>query len=107
MNLPTHEAALQLFEPEPELVYTIEAASRITSIPKHTIAVYCRYNLVSPVVDPDRGGWFFDDEAIRRLRHIEHLRVEREANLKAISLIFDLMRQVEDLQRELRFLRGV
>ncbi len=97
--------AVQVFEPDPDAVYTIEAASHITRIPRHTIAVYCRHGLVTPVVDPERGGWFFDDSAIRTLRRIECLRREHGANLSAIGLIFDLLRRVEKLQQELRFLR--
>ena len=97
--------AVQVFEPGPEMAYTIETVSRITHIPRHTIAVYCRHRLVSPVVEPEHGGWFFDDEAIRRLRRIEHLRTVHGASLGAIGMIFRLIRQVEDLQERLRFLR--
>lgn len=96
---------LQVFEPDPEAAYTIETVSHITRIPRHTIAVYCRHHLVRPVVDPEHGGWFFDDEAIRTLQRIEQLRTTHGASLDAIGLIFGLMRQVEDLEQRLRFLR--
>ena len=98
-------SAIEVFEPEPNVAYTIETVSRITQIPRHTIAVYCRHGLVTPVVEPEHGGWFFDDEGIRTLRRIEHLRESHGASLEAIGLIFGLMRQLEDLQERMRFLR--
>ena len=98
-------SALQVFEPEADAAYSIEVVSRITHIPRRRIAVYCRHHLVSPVVEPDRSGWFFDEEGIRTLRQIEQLRTMHGASLPAIELIFDLMRQVENLQDQLRFVR--
>ncbi len=103
--LTNHEVAVQTFEPGPDVAYTIETVSRITQIPRHTIAVYCRHGLVSPVTDPKSGGWFFDDQAIRTLRQIEQLRAAHGANLEAIALIIGLMRHVQDLEKRLRILR--
>lgn len=107
MNLTmTHsESSIEVFEPEPNVAYTIETVSRITQIPRHTIAVYCRHGLVAPAVDPEHDGWFFDQEGIRTLRRIEQLRESHAASLDAIALIFGLMRQVEDLQQRLRLVR--
>jgi len=41
-----------------------------------TILVYYKHGLVSPVVDPECGGYYFNDEAIRTLRRIEYLRTD-------------------------------
>ncbi len=100
-----NSGALQVFQPDPELVYSIEAAARITQVPRRAIAVYCRYGLVSPSSDPRREGWFFNDEGIRRLRHIQRLRTQFGLNLPGLWMIFGLMREVENLREEMRFLR--
>jgi DNA-binding transcriptional MerR regulator len=108
MNLPIESSikALQLYEPDAQVFYSIEAAASLARVSRRRIAVYCRHGLVAPVMDPDAGGWQFNDEAIRRLRQIESLRAVCGANLAAIRLILDLMEEVERLRQELRFLRS-
>ena len=41
--------ALQIFEPDPGMTYTIEAAANITQVPRRLIAVYCKLHMVSPL----------------------------------------------------------
>ncbi len=96
---------LQLREPEPHMFYSIEAAASLSRIPRRMIAVYCQRGLVSPVMDPNAGGWFFNDDGIRRLRHIEYLREVYGMNLSAVGMFLGLWDEVEDLRREVRFLR--
>lgn len=95
---------LQLFEPNPQAVYTIEETARIAQVPRHRIAIYYKHGLVSPTVDPD-AGWFFNDEAIRVLRRIEYLRTACGLNVTGIKLVLELMREVEILSEEVRFLQ--
>lgn len=108
MNLPIESPiqALQLYEPETAVFYSIETAASLARVSRRRIAVYCRHGLVAPVMDPDSGGWQFNDEAIRRLRQIESLRAVCGANLSAIRIILELMEEVEHLRQELRFLRS-
>jgi hypothetical protein len=40
--------SLQLFEPEPEAMYTIEAAARLAQVPRRRILIYYKHGLVSP-----------------------------------------------------------
>ena len=96
--------ALQLFEPDARTVYTIEAASSLAQVPRRVIVVYFKHGLVSPVVDPMCGGWYFNDEAIRILRRIEYLRTACGINLVGIKLIMDLVKEVEQLRDEVRFI---
>jgi MerR family transcriptional regulator, heat shock protein HspR len=104
--IPEPPHALQVFEPDPQAVYTIEATAHMVDVPRHTILVYYKYGLVSPVVDPEHGGYFFNDEAIRLLRRIEYLRAVRGVNLDGIKMILDLTSEVERLRDEVRFLRA-
>jgi DNA-binding transcriptional MerR regulator len=96
---------LQLFEPDPRTVYTIEGTARLADVSIHSILVYCKHGLVSPVGDPECGGYYFNDEAIRVLRRIEYLRTVCGINLAGIKMTLDLIEQVERLQSELLFLR--
>jgi DNA-binding transcriptional MerR regulator len=97
--------ALQPFEPEPDAVYTLEVTERIAHVPRRMIAVYYKHGLVSPVVDPARGGFYFNDEGIRALRRIEYLRTVCGINLVGVKMIFDLSNEAERLRAETRFLR--
>jgi len=97
--------AIQLFETAPRTVYSIEALGRIAGVPRREILIYCRHHLLSPVADPQYEGYYFNDEAIRTLHHIEYLHNLCGANLEGIKMIFHLMNEVESLRSELRFLR--
>jgi DNA-binding transcriptional MerR regulator len=97
--------ALQLFEPDPDAVYSIEITEQMTQIPRRTIAIYVKHRLVSPLVEQG-GGMFFDEEAIRMLRRIEQLRASYGVNLPGIKLIVRLLDELEQRQMELRFRRG-
>ena len=96
---------LQLFEPNPQAVYTIEETARIAQVPRHQIAIYYKHGLVSPAMNPDAGGWLFNDEAIHALRRIEYLRTACGLNVAGIKLVLELMREVELLSEEVRFLQ--
>ncbi|MEA3208477.1 MAG: MerR family transcriptional regulator, heat shock protein HspR [Chthoniobacter sp.] len=95
---------IQLFEPDPNILYTIDATAHLANVPRHTILVYYKHGLVAPVMDED-GAYHFNDDAIRMLRRIEYLRVTCGLNLPGIKLALDLMNEVERLQAEVRFLR--
>ncbi len=76
----------------------------LVQVPRRHIVVYFKYGLVSPVIDPAYSGWEFDDEAIRTLRRIEHLRVDCGINLTGVKLIMDLSKEVDLLRQTVRFL---
>jgi DNA-binding transcriptional MerR regulator len=103
--MPTPTRALQLFEPDPRTAYTIEMTAHLVGVPRHTILLYCKHGLISPVVDPACGGYYFNDEAIRLLRRVEYLHTSCGVNLAGIKMILDLMSKVERLESEVSFLR--
>ena len=102
---PEPISALELFQPAPEITYSIEEAARLAQVPRRLIAVYFRFGLVSPAADPDIDGWYFDDQGIRTLRQIERLRNSLGMNLTAVKLVLELTQEVERLRQEVRFLR--
>ena len=95
--------ALQVFEADACIVYTIEMVSQLAQVPRRLIVLYYKHGLVSPLRDPASTGWCFDHEAILIVRRIEYLRSACNVNLAGIKLILELMEEVERLRQELRF----
>ncbi len=94
--------ALQLFEPPPNAVYSIEAAGQLVDVPRRRIAVYCRYGLLTPVAN--ERGYYFDGKTIKTLRAIEGLRSVCGDDLAGIKMILRLMNEVQRLNSEVHSL---
>ena len=93
--------SLRLFDPDPSLVYSIDAVERLARVPRRTILICCRHGLVSPLADPEFGGYYFNREAIRVLRRIGYLQVAHGVNLAGIKCILDLTDEVQRLRKTL------
>lgn len=76
--------------------YTLDILAEITGVSTQTIVLYQEQGLI-------RSD--FDDEAVRALRRIEHLRETCELNLAGLKLLTSLLEEVEQLRAELRTLR--
>lgn len=98
----SHE--IELFEPPPDAVYTIEATSYLVDVPRHTIMVYCKHRLLSPVISARDTGYSFDREGIRALRRIQALRTICGDDLAGIRIILELTTALEQLRSEVRSL---
>jgi DNA-binding transcriptional MerR regulator len=92
--------AVQLFEPEPDAIYSIEIAGQIAHTPRRAILIYCKHGLLSPVTDPAQDGYYFDSDGVRTLRRIEFLRADCGVNLTGIKMILRLIDTVEHLREE-------
>jgi DNA-binding transcriptional MerR regulator len=90
--------ALQLFEPDPAVVYSLEAAAQLAHVPRRMILIYCKHGLVSLAGDPGSGGYFFNAEAIRALRRIQSLRAICGDDLAGIQIILELTDEVHRLR---------
>jgi DNA-binding transcriptional MerR regulator len=99
------ERAIQLFEPAPGTVYTIETASHLTDLTRRTILLYCKYGMVSPATRPPEAGYGFDAAAIRNLRRLQGLRIVCGDDLPGMKMILFLMDEVRRLRSEMRALR--
>ena len=93
--------SLRLFEPDPAVMYPIDTVEHLARLPRRTILVYCRHGLVSPMADPELGGFYFSSEAIRALRWIGYLQATRGINLAGIKLILDLAEELRRLRAKL------
>jgi DNA-binding transcriptional MerR regulator len=94
--------ALELFEPSPNAVYTIDFAARLADLPRRTVLVCCKYGLVAPAVDDAAGGYYFNSDAIHVLRRVAVLRGVCGDDLAGIKIILDLTNALERLEAQLR-----
>ncbi len=83
-------------EPMPDASYSLEIVSELTGVSTQTIVQYQEHGLIQPSLD---------DETIRALRRLEHLRETCEMNLAGLKLLTQLLEEVERLRAELRGLR--
>ncbi len=97
--------AMELFQPKPNVLYSLDAAAHLAGVPRRSILIYCRAGLVRPIVQPPYGVMEFTEEAIYTMRRIEYLRTVHGLDLAWIKTMFDLLDEVERLRAELRFLR--
>jgi DNA-binding transcriptional MerR regulator len=98
--------ALELFQPRPNVLYSLNAAAHLAGVPRRSILIYCRAGFIRPVFQPPYGVMEFTEEAIHMVRRIEQLRTAHDLDLAWLKTIFDLLGEVERLRAELRFLRN-
>jgi hypothetical protein len=97
--------ALEQYQPEPNVLYSLDVAAHIAGVPRRSILIYCRAGLVRAVFQPPHGVMAFTEEAIHTVRRIEHVRVHHRPDLTLLKALFDLLEEVDRLRSEVRFLR--
>ncbi|HIJ86810.1 MAG TPA: hypothetical protein HPP97_03895 [Desulfuromonadales bacterium] len=97
--------ALDTYQPKPNILYTLDAAAYIAGVPRRSILIYYRAGLVQSVFQPPYGVMAFTEEAIHKVRRIEHVRNLHGPNLTLLKTLFSLLEEVDHLRTELRFLR--
>lgn len=105
MNTPANQNPgddLPLFEPNLDATYTLDLVAEISGVSAQTILWYQEQGLISAVRATETGDRFFDDEALRTLRRIEHLRTERELSGPALKLTLHLLEEIDRLRAEVR-----
>ena len=98
--------ALELFQPNPNVLYSLEATAHLARVPRRTILIYSRAGLVRPIFQPPYGIMAFPEEAIYTVRRVEALRAAHGLDVALIKIIFDLLHEVEHLRAEVRFFRN-
>ena len=97
--------ARELYQPKPNVMYSLDVAAHIAGVPRRAILIYCRAGLVQSVFQPPYGVMAFTEEAIHALRRIEYVRATHGPDLALLKTLFKLLEEVEYLHAELRFLR--
>jgi DNA-binding transcriptional MerR regulator len=98
--------ALELFQPNPDVLYSLDATAHLAGVTRRSILIYCRAGLVQPVFQPPYGVMAFTEEAIHTVRRIEHVRALHGLDVAWVKTLFDLLDEVERLRAEVRFLRN-
>ncbi len=88
-------------------VYSLEDAARLANLHPEMLRFYCQQGFFGEALAQPESELTFDDDALYELRRFEHYRLRHGVNRKAMRLIAGLSREVERLQNELRFLRGL
>lgn len=104
MTIPTLDPASgsRSIEPEAETVYTLDIIVQLTGVSSETVRTYQEEGLISPATGPSEARPCFDEEALRTLRRIEHLKAAYGMNLAGIRLLLRLLSETERLQAQLR-----
>ena len=105
MNDPGKSSQIELHDPQPGVLYSLEGVVHLTGVSRRSILIYCKSGLVVAREDPEVGALAFDDEAIYAIRRIEYLRSQRGINLDGIRMIFELLHEIRRLEHEMRFHR--
>jgi len=97
--------AVEVWQPQPEVLYSLDAMVHLAGATRHSILIYCRAGLVQPVLQPPYGVMTFTEEAVYTVRRIERLRSVHRLDVAWIKTIFALLGEVERLRAEVRFLQ--
>ena len=89
------------------MAYSLEDAARLANLHPEMLRFYCQQGFFGEARTQPESELFFDDDALYELRRFEHYRRCHGVNRKALRMIAGLSREVERLQNELRFLRGL
>jgi DNA-binding transcriptional MerR regulator len=93
---------LPVFELNVEATYSLDMIAELSGVSSQTILQYSERGLISPVADTGPQAIQFDEETLRTLRLIEHLRTTCEMNMDGLKLMLELMDEVERLREDLR-----
>ena len=81
--------------------YSLEIVARLAGVNTETTLPYKEQGLVW-VSSADSGPPLLDDEALRTLPQIEHLRETSEVNVTGLRLLRELMDELEQMRNALR-----
>ncbi|MEN3944144.1 chaperone modulator CbpM [Prosthecobacter sp. SYSU 5D2] len=96
----SHRADLPLYEAETDAQYTLDVITSLTGLDGQTIIRYQEQGFIRAVPAPAEEAPLFDEETLRQLRRIEHLRATCAVNDTGLKLILDLLHEVECLRQE-------
>lgn len=90
-------------EPKFDAAYTLDVVAQLTGVSSQTILFYHEQGLLTAVPGPAQSDErYFDDEALRAIRRLEHLRTEFELKEPALRLMANLLAEIEHLRAEAR-----
>jgi DNA-binding transcriptional MerR regulator len=88
-----------------DAAYTLDVLCELVGVPSQTILHYQEHGLIVPAAAAGRSSRRFNDETLRTLRRIEHLRAHYEMNLRSLKFTLGLLQDLERLRDDLRSMR--
>jgi hypothetical protein len=101
----SHRPAPAAANTEREAVYTLDVLCELVGVSPRTVLHYQEHGLIVPAGTRGAAASRFNDETLRTLRRIEHLRARYEMNLRSLKFTLALLRELEQLREDLRSLR--
>lgn len=92
-NADSNKADTPVYEPDDNIIYTLEMVTRLSGVDSTTILRYQEQGLITRE---------YDSESLRRIRHIHQVETEYEAGPPAVKLIMELCDELENLRTLLR-----
>ncbi len=83
----------------------IEETAEDTGLHPDLIRDFCHAGYIQPHVVEETGTFYFDERSLYLLRRIRELRDAKGVNMKGIRIILGLIRQLDEAEVELRYLR--
>jgi DNA-binding transcriptional MerR regulator len=91
---------------EGERLISIEELSFRCELHLELIEHYVELDLISPVKRGKRG-YLFTESAVDKIRRIQRLRKDLGVNLISAGIILDLLKEIEELKKEVTRLRNM
>lgn len=88
------------------VTYSLETTAHLVGVHPELLRYYCQSGFFGAARARAGAELSFDDDALYELRRFEHYRRHHGVDRQTLRLIFELRREVERLQAEVRFLRG-
>ncbi len=102
-NDPSSESAgLPVYEAEVGVWYSLEMIAELAGVEEATVIRYREFGFLRTADCAGEAGERYDEECLRQLRRIEHLRRECAVNETGLKLMLDLLEEVEFLRQERR-----
>ncbi len=97
-----HDSAADpsVFDPEMQVVYSIDVVASLAGLDSVTVLHFQEMGIITPAASEPEPR--YDDEALRRLRRIVHLREACGVNDAGIGIILPLLDEIEALKEERR-----
>ena len=97
-----HSSPLPYESAETETRYSLEVIAELTGVDTATILHYREAGFIPPAERSPASQAIFDQEDLRQVRRIEHLRANCAVNDQGLRLILNLLDEVESLRQQVR-----
>jgi len=84
---------------------TIDELGRVVDLHPELLHRYVVFGLIDPEIDQPEP--LFSDDIVSRIAKIERLRHDLGVNLAGCGLVLDLLERIDQLEDEIRLLRGM